>query len=475
MHHGEEVVKLEVFENERRSMLPPYAFGPGNLLFHAHFSDASGESSYGGLGGDCDCLGDATPPEGFEWATNWRLDKVYTQQDTEGWSYGVTYLSLNRNLHRKRSTTNPAGRSHRRRKWVRYAKVAKMESLDKLDAADAALAAAVSVDTHRSAINVAALMATSQSADAKSNERLQVYMKSPETVVSLCQERSTMAQNIVQIPWERVHGTDVVTPSILSVRVRIHRYFGVNGASEDVFQPADAEVFILNCDATALKCMINDRMIMHTIRQNVVVVLANGSLGDEQLNEGSVQGEGVPATRELSLGSQLALEIDGNVQALAVEVQRKKVMYAQMRTGTPGDEAELDEAAGAKLLKQIETFEKRALRMHLYLAALVAGGLVGNHYFRDEDALAIMRRDFEAAKRIEIAEDVVATVNNRIEFLMDMSELHLRDAALCGWHYRNGALERFCVIIVNSYLIEMVSHFGRFFEEQTEINNVKVL
>jgi hypothetical protein len=106
---------------------------------------------------------------------------------------------------------------------------------------------------------------------------------------------------------------------------------------------------------------------------------------------------------------------------------------------------------------------------------LLRANVRGRHNFLDEEIDSIIRDDFDAARRI-VHDTEVATVNNRIEFLLDMAELHLRDAALCGWtHQIEGKLKNFIERITNEYLIEMVSLLGIFFDDNKVIRQVKVI
>lgn len=107
---------FEVFENERRAIFPPHAFGPGNLFIHPHFSDASGKQRM-----DCgDDLSTLKPPAGTEWVGDWKVCKQHTQTDANGWSYAVSYDFLVSNCRNKKSIARSNGRPSRRRRHVRF-------------------------------------------------------------------------------------------------------------------------------------------------------------------------------------------------------------------------------------------------------------------------------------------------------------------------------------------------------------------
>jgi hypothetical protein len=115
------ILVVEIFENQRRSALPPYDFGnntfPGERSL---FSDESGK-----VNAPYTTLDDALPPPGYIWDPSppgvWTIDKDYTQTDENGWSYGIDFSAIMRNYRVNNSTTKAFGRSARRRRWIRHA------------------------------------------------------------------------------------------------------------------------------------------------------------------------------------------------------------------------------------------------------------------------------------------------------------------------------------------------------------------
>ena len=81
--------------------------------------------------------------------------------------------------------------------------------------------------------------------------------------------------------------------------------------------------------------------------------------------------------------------------------------------------------------------------MRLYMAALLGVELKGSadFNFTVKDAKRLLEQDCKKLLQINL-DNEVATANNKIEFLLDKAEKHIRDAALCGWAYRGGQLER---------------------------------
>jgi serine/threonine-protein phosphatase with EF-hand domain len=107
---------FEVFENERRALFPPHAFGPGNLFVHPHFSDFTGKVK---IDVPNDSLTAVKPPSGCEWVGDWKVCRDHTQTDTHGWSYAISYDFLVSNCRQNKSIARSNGRASRRRRHVR--------------------------------------------------------------------------------------------------------------------------------------------------------------------------------------------------------------------------------------------------------------------------------------------------------------------------------------------------------------------
>lgn len=88
-------LEFVIFENQRRQVLPPYEFSSNNLfpVDRKMFSDESGRRNF-----DFVSLSQVPPPQGYEWAGNWVIDRVHTQTDEFGWSYGLNFKDLTKNL-----------------------------------------------------------------------------------------------------------------------------------------------------------------------------------------------------------------------------------------------------------------------------------------------------------------------------------------------------------------------------------------
>jgi serine/threonine-protein phosphatase with EF-hand domain len=118
-----DVKVFEVFENERRGLFPPHAFGPGNLFIHPHFSDFTGKIKVDVPNANLTAL---KPPSGCEWVGDWKVCREHTQTDSHGWSYAISYDFLVSNCRQNKSIARSSGRASRRRRHVRtYRKIPK--------------------------------------------------------------------------------------------------------------------------------------------------------------------------------------------------------------------------------------------------------------------------------------------------------------------------------------------------------------
>jgi hypothetical protein len=107
--------------------------------------------------------------------------------------------------------------------------------------------------------------------------RLIEYKRDKDVVLGLCQERVSTTSSSVIVPWDQVSSVEVVTPSVLSICMVVHRYFGED-RGEKVFHPADVELFVTNCDARTLNSMIAERVKFTKIREEMKLILASGNI-----------------------------------------------------------------------------------------------------------------------------------------------------------------------------------------------------
>jgi len=274
---------------------------------------------------------------------------------------------------------------------------------------------------------------------------------SKDAVVSLCQERKAIEIPTI-IPWNQVDGATVVTPSILSVQVVLHRYFSAKSSKKETFREAKIELFVFNCNSIELKTLIDERIQFAKIRQNIKLLIKSGSLTGKQYNS-TTDHEDLPDTSDLSLGSATAADLDSDIITLTARLREIK--------------STLDSGISANFQEVYDNYtvvSSRCCRLQLYSVVLLLANLQGFHAFSEEEANRLLAHDFEILANI-VQDDEISTANNRIEFLLDTAEVRLRDASLCGWVHRGSALEKMIECLVNGYFFEMVALLAKYFDK----------
>lgn len=483
--NGSGEVLIEVFENQRRQPFPPFNWSPPSITT-AKFSDLNFNVSY--IFADLD---DASSPQGGEWIGDWMIDTSYTQTDEDGWSYGFTFAKVVDNYLKKSSLVNSNNTHARRRKWVRKLRALKTaEDTEEYKLTTEQLSYGFqSINTGKNGSSTKSpeysKNKSNNSASAVETWRRQLSITYPTSILFTCKERLSGNADII-LEWNQIKYWHVVTASILSITIQVERYFP-DIANGSPYRTALVEIFISNCNARELKKWIEERKWFHRIRNSIRGLVSSGNMHGKQQaspattkelethtqnehfsdNESSVgyvsdhddsdhDGfQDIPETEDLSLGSETLAMLDDQL----ISLQQRLIML----------EEESHNIAGTPMEEQFEV-EKRIVyrqicRLKLYMAALVGVGLHGVHNFQEKEVRAIMESDFHKAQSIKL-ENEVATTNNRIEYLLDVAEKRIRDAALCGWNHRGGALEQVLKMFANGYFIEIVALLGAFFEDR---------
>ncbi|KAJ1430645.1 hypothetical protein B484DRAFT_479142 [Ochromonadaceae sp. CCMP2298] len=461
-------VVVECYENQRRQ--PYYPFDWSNKAYtRPLFSDFTYAVAF-----TFDTLYAAFPPEHCRWKSEWEVDKAHTATDIDGWSYGFTFGKILAYHAAGKSVTKPVNMHARRRKWVRRAEYkdrAKIGRGQNFQMVNTGKGGPCSPKSGAGRSSNSGRRSSIEVADAVWRD---VILKAdPKATMATCRERLSSKHDVL-IDWDHVMDATVVTPSVLSVSVTISRYFDT-GAYAGTFRPTNMEVFVSNCPAAQLKCIISERKSFHTYKQKIKRLIKCGNcfgLDDveyQQLMDRQADEDGVPETEELSLGSELVADLDSN--SIGLEATLKDI--DKIIGGSTKDSKQAS--------KEKEVLVRRDLRLRLYMAALFGSKLKGGHHFVEEDIRKIMKRDFEVSKSI-VLDTEIATASNRIEFYLDTAEKRIRDAVLCGWGYRHGQLERCLEILANGYFIEIVGLLGMFFEgpngmgdSSSDASNVKGL
>lgn len=502
---------IEVFENQRRQPYPPFDWS-SSAITRPKFSDVDYAVGY-----SFDSIEDARPPEGFEWAGNWEVDKApcgANSTDANGWMYGFTFGKILENYKIKRTHTKPFNTHARRKRLVRRVKALGYEGNDMtirdvmitFEAANGRGAArnastkTPTLPSNKSAHGTDAMNNSSSAhgqsshgssfshsssniTNAVSNNDWRRKRAEAGSILFACEEKSSEDGSIV-ISWDQVFYAEVVSSSVLLVGFRIHRYIG-DVRKGFTYRPSDMHMFVSNCPAFELKSLIDERKLLSKTRVNLRKLMDSNTVDGVVAGEGSsfdgvridgggrlsdlegtgeeddedtrqIEAERVPETEELSLGSEIASDLDNQISSIRLFIGR----------------LQRQEAEGMDKRAEIHVLTRRLCRVRLYLAALYGLGLQSAHEFTEDAVRDIMTKDFRFINNITLQNEVL-TANNRIEYLLDMAEKRIRDVALCGWK-TPGELRRCAELFANGYLSEIMNVLGAFFEDKA-LNEIKGL
>jgi hypothetical protein len=156
------------------------------------------------------------------------------------------------------------------------------------------------------------------------------------------------------------------------------------------------------------------------------------------------------ATMELSSGSEMMSDLDDR----AIELQNKVDSLTEKFNQSGSVEV------GHKLMSVYE----RLCRVRLYMASLIGIGFTDWHEFDIKNMRVMLWHDFSQCRKIEL-ENSVLTANNRIEYLLDVAEKRIRDAAIAGWNIKERGFEQYVEIFANNYFVEITGILAAYFEE----------
>jgi hypothetical protein len=347
--------------------------------------------------------------------------------------------------------------------------------------------------------------------------RLKQYKRDKNVVLGLCKERSSCMSSSIIVPWEQVTSVELITPSVLSVTLEVQRYFGEEDGQQ-VFRPADVEIFITGCPAITLKSLLEERIKFSNIRSEMKAILSSGNVtGIPTLKSTTPRRKTRTASAAVSPRSKIRLTYSGEQEGGDDGIEEFDIddddEGEEDEDGNPLDddgaeeeeeEQDISRAAAAAafldnealqledralelekiftlgdctdhtVLDEREVIVRRAFRLRAYIGALYGARLDGPHQFGDSAVRHIMIKDFDTATQIDMGDDV-ATANNKMEFLLDKAEARLRDTALCGWGKTNNRLERCMEILVNGFYVELVGLLAQFFKGQATMRSIQGL
>jgi hypothetical protein len=503
-------IEIEVFENQRRTPYPPFDWS-SSAITRPHFSNLDYSIGFG-----FEKIEDAQPPEGFVWSSDWSIDMEPLGPKSagrDGWMYSFTFGKLLENYKKRWSHTDPFNTHARRRRFVRKAMSKPSDTtLLLMTNRDALVAFQVTNSSQRlsqpkqtsvgsstvglmgaatSIISSGSQHGSGQVVSGK--ELIEDWRKSRAEAGALlgsCEEKIN-ENSAIMISWDQVLFADVVSSAVLLIGVRIHRCLG-SSVRGFTFRPSEVHLFVSNCPAHEFKSLVDERKLLLKTRQNLRRLISSGDVFGGECRDSTTRGidageamdDAVPETEELSLGSEIAADLDSQItqmQSFVRKLERQRRQLQSVATSSSSnsplfsseksesmrkshDEQQNLILRSESLRKEIDILNRRLCRLRLYLAALYGMGLTGAHSFDEESVRAIVDKDLQRVQNI-VMEDAVSTANNRIEFLLDVAEKRIRDVALCGWKQPT-MLHRCAELFANCYLTEIINVLGAFFEDQ---------
>jgi hypothetical protein len=305
--------EILVFENQSR-----------RTPFHQWERPPSARAALSDETGSCvfpfENIADAYPSEGWEWCSEWTVDKEFAAGDESGWCYGMSFESIMAGFRRNQvAKTHDNIRVTRRRRWKRgVRKISK----NKRDSSATATATATSTETDaaddvssekqcsvqsRSSASETASQSSSGSLGDDNPTRTKLREKDPDAVFATCSERGHDLHGPIHVPWQHVQRVGVVSPTVLAVHLIVHRFTGGRIGVES-YAKVDGVVFIRKCPAHSLKTLIDERMQLYDTRQGIRAILNDGKLS----RRGQI-------SNEMSSASELVRDLDETVQVLTKE------------------------------------------------------------------------------------------------------------------------------------------------------------
>lgn len=363
--------------------------------------------------------------------------------------YRVDFHFLESNLRKGKSQPSSTLQSVRRRKYTR-----KMVAVDLEDISNLVERDRVHDTSHRPA--------------STPTTKLQAFEQNKEQILGLCQERKEL-KDPVFITWNQVRRIDVVSPSVLSLGITVHRFFGEDTHGLAIYREVELEVFVIECPAERLCVLMGDRLKFFHLRSDLKTLVSTGSMTGDDSDEGYCESSGLVhddggnlTVREFSLGSRTIEQL--HIASLHIELELKKLYEELSSLGAPA----MIELANVEILHQLRLHG----RIKLYIALLLGASLIGPSYEEDDIKRVIAADKTEAITLFEsVTDDQVA--KQTVSFLLDMAELRVRDYALCGWSHQGNLLEKCLQMIINGYYINIVESLGYFFDSKDALESLK--
>ena len=441
-----------VYRNERRGI--DMSWSSGNL-FSVERSKFSNEDCTDMF--DVDDVNDIPPPLGYVWAddSEWEVDKEYLPTDSNGWVYGIDFPSIERNFRSKTSNTRKALFSCRRQRLKR--RMIECEGPSCLAVSDG------QHDQIKDKFFADSLPSRCRRSNGCRFDRDDGFANDKFKILSFCRERENSSGNI-NIPWAQVKNIDVITPSVLSVTVIVHRYIG-----NEHFAEVDMELFIGECSADKLCLLMQDRLQLLPIREDLKKLINSGTLTgncSEEYRYRVPESSDYAATSP-SLGSVISKNLFHELQSINTARHGAHVLSSNN---------DADEAINMWVQQKDKHLKTLKLRLKLFAQLLLASGLDGPD-FDKVTAEMVAQSDQRISKMIlcGVSEkgSIVDNAKDAVSFLLESAEARICDYALSGWEHQGKVLEDIMSTLVNGYYLSMIEILGYFFDSEDVLTSIK--
>ena len=243
----------------------------------------------------------------------------------------------------------------------------------------------------------------------------------------------------ILIPYDQILHIELVTPSVLSLRVKVNRYFGSvineNGsiASPATFREADVELFTMHCPGTKLYQLLLERKSLAKTRESIKLLISEGLMDPSSSTapNTTAAGEGLRQidTVDLSLGSETIKTLDSRALALEGAFNRtvakwnfseseesdKAARFALIAPRTEVEEwsttydfrtlvvtPSQSFCTKSDLQLQFFSMARKAARLRIYIGTLLGYGLEGTHNYDPDEVDQLIQRDFAIAQSIGV-------------------------------------------------------------------------
>lgn len=346
--------------------------------------------------------------------------------------------------------------------------------------------------THVTSFEYARASQSKQSLPPKEiKSKLDLYqLQNQNLIMSLCQERETISSSVL-VPWAQILSCDVVSPTVLRISVLIHRYFGQDPNQNEIYRPVEMKIFILDCPSEKISQLIFDRQRLEECRENIMTLISSGNMTGRRDSQYLLQTHAevvgddnqvqfIP--EDLSLGSSTNLYLDREILNLATLLEQMKkyqqTIYVSTSNSLNSPLFVTTEQLHRRIQIEIHHLEIKRIRFLLYVASLLEASLSGPSY-DEAEVKQMIQLDYKAAERLyhfigQEQNHEMDAAKQMIDYLLETSEMRIRDTALCGWAHRGPTLEKCLGILINGYFTQIIGVLGRFFESKEGLMTLKV-